>query len=168
MRWTTVSVAREASSKDRCNKVDDMGRETPSEGLVPSFLMRGQLLHIIDKPGIPLPTLRELGLDKFLIKAENRDSQQDLEENESPAMIHSGPPARPQRDRTTIPSEYALQAPQRGRNSSASSLEPAAQGFGKWQREQSPECGAKNFLNYTRERIVSSAKSGEIVESKTL
>ncbi|KAI3527751.1 hypothetical protein CABS02_15294 [Colletotrichum abscissum] len=67
-----------------------------------------------------------------------------------------------------IPSEYALQAPQRGRNSSASSLEPAAQGFGKWQREQSPECGAKNFLNYTRERIVSSAKSGEIVESKTL
>ncbi|KAK1485028.1 hypothetical protein CABS01_17206, partial [Colletotrichum abscissum] len=115
MRWTTVSVARGASSQDRCNKLDDMGRETPSEGrgceltttihccaglecntpntpfmsAQPSFLMRGQLLHIIDKPGIPLPTLRELGLDKFLIKAENRGSQQDVEENESPAMIHS-------------------------------------------------------------------------------
>ncbi|KAK1521574.1 hypothetical protein CABS01_16528 [Colletotrichum abscissum] len=160
----------------------------------PSFLMRGQLHHNIDKPGVPLPTLRELGLDKFLTKADNRDSQQDLEENESPAMIHSGSQARPQRDEPSYSRPYSssatyneldkacnsnypgsgrswgliYQKSTRGRDPSASSLEPAAQGFGKWQREQSPDCGAKRVLNYTTERVISSAKSSEVVESKTL
>ncbi|KAK1659765.1 hypothetical protein BDP55DRAFT_719579 [Colletotrichum godetiae] len=136
IRCTTVSVARGASSQDRCKKIVNMSCGTPFEGrgfdsrtmihcrpglecntpitpfmsAQPSFLMRGQLHHFIDKPGVPLPTLRELGLDKFLTKAEKRDSQQDLEENESPAMIHSGPQARPQRDGTSYSRPYSSSA----------------------------------------------------------